>query len=363
MKKIVFAHLLNDFSGSPKVLSQAIEVCLEANYDVDVYYCSGSKGFLSVGNANRFYYPYKRFDNKVLTLLTFFYSQFSLFFKVLKYRNEEVVIFVNTMLPFGAALAGKLINKPVVYHIHETSIRPKILKFILRMFIQFTARKIIYVSKYLEMNEPVKGVESEVIYNSLTCDFFKLACSNNYSHSKNSVFSVLMVCSLKDYKGIKEFCRVAVLCLTETKIKFKLVLNAEETEIDTYFQKITVPSNVCIHSKKNNLDPFYSDASVVINLSRVDEWIETFGLTLLEAMAYGVPVIAPPVGGPAEIVDDGVDGFLISSYEVKLISTKLIEMFKNEELCIQLSVCARSKASQFKPKDFGKNIINQIKYL
>ena len=37
MKKLVCVHLLNDFSGSPKVLSQVINAVSESNYEVDLY--------------------------------------------------------------------------------------------------------------------------------------------------------------------------------------------------------------------------------------------------------------------------------------------------------------------------------------
>lgn len=43
----------------------------------------------------------------------------------------------------------------------------------------------------------------------------------------------------------------------------------------------------------------------------VPSWEEPFGRTVVEGMAMGVPVMATAVGGPAESLRDGVDGFLL----------------------------------------------------
>jgi L-malate glycosyltransferase len=44
-------------------------------------------------------------------------------------------------------------------------------------------------------------------------------------------------------------------------------------------------------------------------------WEEPFGRSLIEAMALGVPVIATNVGGPPEIISDGVEGYLLAPRE------------------------------------------------
>jgi len=55
-------------------------------------------------------------------------------------------------------------------------------------------------------------------------------------------------------------------------------------------------------------------ATADILVSPVDNTQETFGLSLLEALAAGLPVVASRFDGYKDLVDDGVDGFLIDSY-------------------------------------------------
>ena len=58
---------------------------------------------------------------------------------------------------------------------------------------------------------------------------------------------------------------------------------------------------------------------------------ETFGLVIIEAMLQGIPVIATAKGGPLEIIDDGVDGFLFDGSS-KDLKDKILLLLKNEEL-------------------------------
>jgi glycosyltransferase involved in cell wall biosynthesis len=361
MKKIIFIHLLNDYSGSPKVLSQVINAVQKKGYEVELYTGKSEDGFLTDITPNHHYYFYKRFDNKLLTLISFILSQIDLFFKLLKYRNEDVTVYINTMLPFGAALFGKFLKKEVYYHVHETSLRPKLLKKFLRFIIQYTASKIIFVSNFLKESESFKDIEQEVIYNVLSNEFVIEASKSSYQwKDSDGKFNVLMICSLKAYKGIDEFIEIAKLCEDNRQIGFTLILNAEKKEINDYFASIGLPSSVTILDKQKDLHPYYKEASLVLNLSRVDQWVETFGLTILEAMSYGIPCIVPPVGGPAEIVQNRKDGYLISSYKIDKVFDIIINLSLNKEKCIDLSYSAKQKSLRFNTAKFNKEILRFI---
>ncbi|MBT8369464.1 MAG: glycosyltransferase, partial [Deltaproteobacteria bacterium] len=56
---------------------------------------------------------------------------------------------------------------------------------------------------------------------------------------------------------------------------------------------------------------------------------EAFGLTIIEAMASGLPTFAPKFGGPLEIIEYGVNGFLLNTSKPELIAQSL-ENFINQ---------------------------------
>ena len=232
MKKIICVHLYNDFSGSPLVLANVIKGFLKNGKEV-IIVSSDSDGFLSDLPAKKERIPYTFTTNRWMRLLLFLVNQWRMFFHILTYRKEETVIYINTLLPFGAALAGKLTGQKVIYHIHETSIRPLVLKRFLKTIAAWTAKECIYVSNYLKDTEPINRVSTSVVYNALSKDFVEEA--NNYLiTAKEPVqpFTVLMLCSLKGYKGIEEFIQLAEGL---PKYRFNLVLNASMEQIKVYF--------------------------------------------------------------------------------------------------------------------------------
>ena len=54
------------------------------------------------------------------------------------------------------------------------------------------------------------------------------------------------------------------------------------------------------------------EAIDAMDVAVLASWGEAFGLVVVEAMALGTPVVATSVGGPAEIVREGVDGHLVA---------------------------------------------------
>jgi len=72
-------------------------------------------------------------------------------------------------------------------------------------------------------------------------------------------------------------------------------------------------------------------------------WYETFGLTIIEAMSFGVPVIGFDIGTRKDFIDDGINGFLSNGEDLKEVIKKSFQ-YNNYEV---LSKNALKKAREF----------------
>ncbi len=345
-KKITFIHLFNDYSGSPLVLSNVVRGIQEFGYDCKVITSGNTEGFLSnIEGVDYSFFSYKFNPNKYIRLVLFFWTQLIMFFKIWNSRNEKSIIYINTLLPFGAALAAKLTGQKVIYHVHEISLRPLLLKKFLKWIAKITSSYSIYVSEHLRSTENLQDVEGATIHNALSDIFIQTAETyKSDTESKNKDFTVLMLCSLKAYKGVNEFVELAIKL---PMIKFTMVINSDQLSIDNYFKDKTLPTNLQLFSSQKNVHPFYQKSHLVLNLSHPEEWVETFGMTILEGMYYGLPCIAPPVGGPTEIVNDAINGFLIDQRNLDDIADSIVKLSNNKNLYHSFSKKALQRALDF----------------
>jgi glycosyltransferase involved in cell wall biosynthesis len=263
--------------------------------------------------------------------------------------HKDDTVYVNTLLPFGAAMAGRLRGCKVIYHIHEVSVKPESLRTFLQRVAGFTAARMLFVSQYVADSMPAGKARKEVIYNALPDSFVEEAAYVRWLN-RQTPFTVTMLCSLKAYKGVYHFINIARMM---PDLNFVLVLNAPEKEVTAFRKLVKVPNNCTVHDAQKNTVPFYAQAHVVCNLSKPDGWIETFGMTLLEAMHCGRPVICPTVGGVREVVDHGIQGFAIDSANEQQICQTLYALATQPELYKQMSDAACKRAAAFDREHFA----------
>ena len=75
---------------------------------------------------------------------------------------------------------------------------------------------------------------------------------------------------------------------------------------------------------------------------------EGFPVTILEAMACGLPVVATRVGGVPDIIEDGANGYLIDAMNQEQIAEALLKLLRDEELRKGISEKNRVTAEKYR---------------
>ncbi len=102
--------------------------------------------------------------------------------------------------------------------------------------------------------------------------------------------------------------------------------------------------NIVLHNPKQSINEEYKRNSFLLLTSRY----EPFGLVLPEAMSCGLPVVAFNCPyGPADIINDGIDGFLIANRCVEEYVEKVCLLIENEQLRIDMGKAGILSSQRF----------------
>lgn len=352
--KILFAHLLNNFTGSPKVLSVLLRELADDNNIKISLLTSKTDGVLS-GIPNVEYHDnfYRWQGNKILRILQFCLSQTRNFFFAL--FADYDILYMNTVVPFGSALAAKLRGKKIIYHVHEVYINPGFVKRLYSKVMKKCATKTICVSKYVLENIDFKN--SVVVYNPIECSTVPENLDEYLKHKLDRKM-IFMPTSLKEYKGVFQFVELA---RKNPGYNFVLLCSTELSEMQKFFENIELSENLTLVGKQKSLEKFYREAEVTMNLSLYDKFIETFGLTVLESFDALVPAIAPSYGGPKEIIENGKNGFLIDPYNLDEVSDCIKRIMSSFEVYKAFALKAKQRSKYFSMVKFLNEIKSVIK--
>lgn len=340
-KTITFIHSLNNYTGSPNILSLVAKGFIKKGYNVRIITSKGN-GFLSnISGAHYKYTCYSWRRSSFLTLFLLIISQIQLFWMVLVAPKKNTVYYINTIIPFGAALACWLSRKNYIHHIHENMRQNKPLYFFLRSVYRFTNHKSIFVSDYLK-NTAVNSKKNLVVYNGLD-KLFRQEAQENLKYRRQNT-NILMISSLRRFKGVYEFVKLAKKM---SSLNFQLVLSTSSQDVITFEKEIGSISNLKVFPTQRNLHPFYTNARLLLQLSHPKTCTETFGMTILEAMIYGLPAIVPNAGGPIELIDDGINGFHVNPLNLEVVESKIKLLMKSESTYIKFSEAALIKSEKF----------------
>jgi glycosyltransferase involved in cell wall biosynthesis len=159
---------------------------------------------------------------------------------------------------------------------------------------------------------------------------------------------ILFVGQLKRFKGLDALLHAFKILSQRTNSKLVIVgKGPEEHSLRHLAVKLGLSDSVVFAGFVSDEDlPLYYHISYLYVLPSVLR-IENFGITLLEAMAAGKPVVASNLLGPNEVIDHGVNGLIFEFGSVRSLVNALLELMADEENAKTMGSKGRSKALDY----------------
>jgi len=185
--------------------------------------------------------------------------------------------------------------------------------------------KVIAISKYVSnsITERYDYIRNKIsiVYNGVDTDVF----SPDYFH-KAKEFTIIYVGRLVRQKGVN----LLIDALANVKSPVKCIIvggGNEKNSLEKQVQDRELTSVVTFAGVQKNTKDWYKKGTIFVHPA---VWEEGFGITIIEAMASGLPCISFKKGALPEIIENGENGFIVdncSAESMAEIIDRLYEMF------------------------------------
>ena len=198
------------------------------------------------------------------------------------------------------------------------------------------------------------NIKAEIVHPPIDCSKYKYKEHKNYWLSVNRLLAHKQIeIQIKAFQKLPEENLIIIGSYEKNARQFE--------SYKSYLKKIK-PENVKIISwvSDQELKKFYSECKGFIATAKDED----FGMSPVEAMASGKPVIAGNEGGYKETIIDGKTGYLIDDInEEKLVNTikTLNEELKDEKMILRYKKECQKRAKEFDAGIFIEKIKEKIK--
>jgi glycosyltransferase involved in cell wall biosynthesis len=224
-----------------------------------------------------------------------------------------------------------------------------------------------YITQKIRARFPQFSDRCQVIYNGVDTDYFVPPADEQQTVKKNG-YKLLFVGRISPEKGlhtllaalpkiVEHYPEIQLnLIGPESIISKEFIINLSDkqtvAELAKFYpgsylaclkQSLTsdLSAKVCFlgHREQEELLQYYWDADILINPSLS----ESFGMSLVEAMATETPAIATRVGGMTSAIADKQTGLLVEPNNVDALANAIIQLLADEKLRQSMGKAGREK--------------------
>ena len=185
-----------------------------------------------------------------------------------------------------------------------------------------------------------------VIPNFLDTQAYRLSPDqcNKKRHAPNGEKILCHISNFRKVKRVEDV--VKVFKTVRDKIPAKLLFvgdGPERSNVESLCRELKVCADITFLGKLKSAEEILNISDLFVLPSET----ESFGVSALEAMASGVPVIATRSGGLPEVVTDGVSGFLSSVGDVDKMAEDAMRLLENDSMHHEFKQAAIERAAEF----------------
>lgn len=274
--------------------------------------------------------------------------------------KENKIDLVHTHSDFrkGKAeiLAARIAGIPCVTHRHGYSVYTLFDKLFTGL-----SQANIYISNDVSKHHIALGeskAKSKVIYNGISLSDFEKPSDPSKIREEFACLPdevlVGLVARIDWWKGHEYFLEAfAEVANKNNNVKGLIIGGLAELSYESsrrYFDKLQamVPSlglekKVVFTGHRSDIPDLVSALDVVVHASSTPE---PFGLTVIEAMAAGKPVVATAAGGVLDIIEDGVSGLLVPCKDSKAMARAILLLLSDHDKAEEIGHAAKQRVAE-----------------
>ncbi|AVX30365.1 Glycosyltransferase involved in cell wall bisynthesis [Carboxydocella thermautotrophica] len=288
------------------------------------------------------------------------YKLYKYIFDFLQKINKVYIVHINTssFLSFYQksifVLLSKIFKKKVILHIHSGNF----LDFYNNANLLFK----IYIKKILLISDRVavlsnqwekrfKSIDSEIKTVVLPnwVEMPKEDFMRNYNSRCEHTRIILYLGSIIENKGIHDLIK-AIFLINNNLINFKvLIAGAGKAEYVSKCKKMV--TNMGLVDKVHFINEVSGNEKYLLlrnaSIFVLPSYYEGMPLAMLEAMSFGLPIIATKVGSIPEVIEEEVNGFLFEEGDAEKLAQKILYILNNYKLAEQIGKNNIEKISKY----------------
>jgi len=154
---------------------------------------------------------------------------------------------------------------------------------------------------------------------------------------------ILHSSNLRPMKRIDVLLEAAARIRPRDSFKLLIMAGADFSEFQPLVEKLGLSDRVIVREHVTDIEDFLEAADIGLFTSD----LESFCLSILEAMCFGCPSVATAVGGIPEVVESGTSGLLVPAGDPERIARSVEELIGCSALRSRLGAAAKLRAREF----------------